>query len=204
MKFPKEDLPLIRTALALLASSLILGSAGIAGSIYLKELMLRGKNDDQNLLADTRTKLALVREEEQQIRLYHTKYLKLEEQGILAKENRLEWTEKLGQIRENRQIFEIDYQLDAQQAVQVDPALPQGSLALYGSTIKLGFSLLHEADLLNALEDIRKKNRGISLVRECTLSRIEKGAATTVSPWLKADCTVSWLSLRPKIGGTTP
>lgn len=204
MKFSKKDLPLIRTALVLLAASLILGSAGIAGSLYLKELMQRGKNDDQNLLADTRTKLALVREEEQQIRLYHAKYLKLEEQGILAKENRLEWTEKLGQIRENRQIFEIDYQLDAQQAVPVDPALPQGSLALYGSTIKLGFSLLHEADLFNALEDIRKKNRGISLVRECTLRRIEKGAATAVSPRLKADCTVNWLSLQPKIGGTAP
>lgn len=204
MKFSKKDLPLIRTALVLLAASLILGSAGIAGSLYLKELMQRGKNDDQNLLTDTRTKLALVREEEQQIRLYHAKYLKLEEQGILAKENRLEWTEKLGQIRESRQIFEIDYQLDAQQAVPVDPALPQGSLALYGSTIKLGFSLLHEADLFNALEDIRKKNRGISLVRECTLSRIEKGAATTVSPRLKADCTLNWLSLRPKIGGTAP
>ncbi len=203
MKFPKEDLPLIRSALILLAASLILGGVGVAGSIYLKELMQRNRDDDQRRLADTRAKLTLVRDEEQQIRLYHAKYLKLAEQGIIGKESRLEWIENINDIKEKRHLYEIEYQLDAQQEVQTDASLPQGKLALYGSTVKLGFTLLHEADLFNALGDLREKNRGISLVRECTLSRIEKGATSSVRPHLKAECTLAWLSLKHKPSGET-
>lgn len=201
MKFPKEDFPLIRNALILLAAAIALSIAGIAGSIYLRDLMQKDKIADQKQLADARSKLERVREEEQRIRLYHTKYLKLAEQGIIDKENRLEWIENYGQVMESRKLFGLDYQIDAQQPIPTDSAIPPGNLGLYGSRVKLGLSLLHEEDLFNALNDIREKNRGLSLIRECTLTRIEKDSATIVSPRLKAECTLAWLSLKPKTGG---
>jgi hypothetical protein len=204
MKFPKEDFPLIRTAVILLAMVIILSIAGIAGSIYAKDLMQKNKNDNQRQLADTRTKLNLVREEEQQIRLYHAKYLKLIEEGMLAKEDRLAWIENLGAVHKNRKLFGLNFQIEAQQPVQADAALPQGNLALYGSTMKLTFSLLHEGDLFNALNDIRDWNRGFSLLRECTLTRTGKDTDMSVSPHLKAECTLAWLSLKSQAGTETP
>ena len=201
MKFPKEDFPLIRTAVILLVTAIALSIAGIGGSIYLAELMQKSKNDDQKRLADIRTKLDMVREEEQQILLYHAKYLKLLDEGILGKEDRLEWIENFAAVKANRKLFGLDYQIDAQQPVQVAAALTQGDLAPYGSTMKLSFSLLHEEDLFGALNDLRGKNKGLSLLRECTITRADKDSGSVVSPHLKADCTLAWLSFKPKGGG---
>lgn len=200
MKIPKEDFHLIRTAAILLAASIVLGSLGIVGSIYLKEMMQRDKIADQKRLADTRNKLELVREEEQRIRLFHKKFLKLKEQGILERENRLAWIESLAQIKENRRLFGLDYEMEVQQPVQADAALAHGNLALYGSTVKLGFSLLHEEDLFHALGDFREKNRGLSLMRKCSLTRLDQDSGSAVSPGLEAECTLVWLSLKPKVG----
>jgi len=199
MKFPKEDFPLIRTAVILLATAIILSATGITGSIYIRDLMQKNKSDDQQKLAEARTRLEQAHIEEQEIRLYHAKYLGLMEQGILGKEDRLEWIEHLGQIKENRKLFGLDYQIDAQQAVQTDPAIPQGNFALYGSTMKFGFSLLHEGDLLNTLHDLKKNTKQIGLLRECTLIRTSgNDPSIAVSPHLKAECTLAWLSLKPK------
>jgi hypothetical protein len=201
MKFPKGDFPLIRTAVILLVTAIALSTAGIGGSMYLAESMQKGKSDDQKRLADTRAKLNLVREEEQQVRLYHAKYLELIKQGLLDKENRLEWIESFAAAKENRKLFGLDYQIDAQQPVQADAALAQGNLALYGSTMKLVFSLLHEEDLFNALNDLTRKNKGLSLLRECTVTRAEKDSGIGVSPHLKAECTLVVLTLKSKGGG---
>lgn len=198
MKFPKEDFPLIRTAVILLATSIILSVIGIAGSIYMKNLMQQDKNNDQQQLAEANAQFEQAHVEEQEIRLYHAKYLKLMEQGILGEENRLQWLESIGQIKTNRKLFEFDYKIDAQQTVQADPAIPQGNFALYSSTMKLGFSLLHEEDLLNALHDLKKNTKQIGLLRECTITRSEKDSGPIVSPRMKADCTLAWLSLKPK------
>lgn len=202
MKFPKEDFPLIRTAVILLVAAIVLSIAAIAGSIYAKELMQKSKNDDLSQLEDTRAKLSQVREEEQQIRLYRAKYLKLMDEGMFGKEDRLQWIENIVQVKESRKLFGLDYQIEAQQAVQVDAALNQGNLALYGSTMKLGFSLLHEEDLFNALNDLRSNSKGLGQLRACTLTRTDtrtdKAAGSFVSPHLKAECTLAWLSLKPK------
>jgi len=198
MKFPKEDFPLIRNALILLAAAIVLSISGIAGSAYLRELMQKNKIADQKQLTEARSRLEQVREEEQQIRLYHAKYLKLAKQGILDQENRLEWIENFGQALEKHQLFALDYQIDTQQPIQTDATLASGNLALYGSTVKLSFSLLHEEDLFNTLNDLRERNRGFSLLRECTLTRTEKNPSPLVSPRLKAECTLLWLLLKPK------
>lgn len=202
MKFPKEDFPLIRNAVILLVVTVALSVAGIAGSIYAKESLQKSKNNDLSQLEDTRAKLGQVREEEQQIHRYHAKYLKLLDEGIFGKEDRLQWIENILQIKENRKLFGLDYQIEAQQAAQVDAALNQGDLALYGSTMKLGFSLLHEEDLFNALNDLRGKSKGLGLLRECTLTRTDaradKGDGIVVRPHLKSECILVWLSLKPK------
>ncbi len=199
MKFPKEDFPLIRTAVILLATAVFLSVLGIAGSVYIENLMQKNKAEDQQRLEQSRVQLDQVRVEEEEIRLYHDKYLKLLDQGIFDKEDRLYWIEHINQIKENRKLFELDYRIGAQQAIQADPGIPPGNFTLYGSTLNLGFTLLHEEDLLNALNDFKKNTKRIGLLRECSLTRTSESAASNaIAPHLKAECTLVWLSLKPK------
>jgi hypothetical protein len=200
MKFPKEDFPLIRTAVILLASTILLAAAAIAGSIYLKDVMRKSLNADRKQLVDVQNRFAQLNQEKEEIHLYHTRYEELIRQGVTDKENRLAWIENLAATKERHQIFELDYQISPRQPVQPDPALLQGSLALYGSSMKLGFSLLHEGDLFNALDDIRRSNRGLSLLRECILTRTAPADTPPVRPRLQAECTLLWLSLSPRNG----
>ena len=196
MKFPRDDFPLIRTAVILLASAIVLCVASIAGSMYLKDLMQQNRLGDQKRLTETRDKLNRVREEEQQIRLYHAKYQELLDQGIIGKEKRLDWIENIARIKTGRKLFEFDYQIAAQQAVQTDAALSQGEFSLYGSTMKFSLAVLHEQDWLNTLNDL--KQTSFSLLRDCTVSR--SGSDNETGPKLKAECTLVWLTLKPKNG----
>lgn len=224
MKFPSQDFPLIRTAVILLASSAFLGAASIAGSFYLKDLMRQHRQDDQRRLAETRTKLERVREEEQQIRLYQAKYQGLLEQGVIGKENRLSLIESIARIKVERKLFEFSYQIAAQQPVQTDVAFSQSEFGLHGSRMKLSLAVLHEEDWLNTLNDLKEKNTGVrggaptrgaptdlkekntgvSLLRECTVTRNGDAANNSISPKLNAECAMIWLSLRPKSGAELP
>lgn len=208
MKFPKEDFPLIRTAVILLASTVVLGVASIAGSNYLNGLMRHNKFADQKRLTEIRAKLERVREEEQQIRRYHAKYQELAAQGIIGGENRLALIENIARIKEQRKLFGFDYQIAAQQPVQTHAALSQGEseseFGLYGSQMKFSLAVLHEEDWLTALDDLKEYNSGVSLLRECTVTRTGKDDANIASPKLKAECLMIWLSLKPKSGVEPP
>lgn len=198
MKFPREDFPLIRTAVVLLAITVVLGAASVAGSIYLQDLMRQNKLADQKRLAEIRVKLDRVREEEQQIRRYHAKYQELIEQGIVGGEKRLDWIENITRIKVERKLFEFGYQIAAQQPMQTDAALARGELGLYGSLMKLNLAVLHEGDWLNALNDLKQKSGGVSLLRECTVARAGGDSNMVAAPKLEAECAMVWLSLKPK------
>lgn len=201
MKFPKEDFPLIRTAVILLALAVVLSAASIAGSDYLKNMMHQSRLDDQKRLAEARTKLDRVHEEEQQIRLYHAKYQQLIKQGFVGKERRLDWIENIARIKADRKLFEFDYQIAAQQPVQTEDTFSQGEFTLYGSTMKFSLAVLHEQDWLDTLNDLKETDSGVSLLRECTVSRSGNDSSNDVSPKLKAECAMVWLTLKPKNDG---
>lgn len=196
MKFPSQDFPLIRTAVILLLASVVLGAVSIVGSLYLKDLMRQHKLDDEKRMVETRTKLEQVREEERKILLYQAQYQKLIKQSIIGKENRLALIESIERIKTERKLFEFGYQIAAQQPVQTDVAFAQSEFGLHGSPMKLSFAVLHEEDWLNALDDLKEKNTGVNLLRECTVTRNDPVYAA--GPKLKAECAMIWLSLRQK------
>ena len=198
MKFPRRDFSLIRTAVLLLMTAVVVSVASVAGSLYLKTRMHQNKLDDQKRLIETRTKLDRVREEERQIRRYHAKYQELIKQEVVGNENRLSLLESIARIKTERKLFEFSYQIAAQQPVQPDAALPQGELNLYASPMKFGLAVLHEEDWLDTLNDIKKKNAGVSLLRECKISRNSSSANNVPGSKLKAECLMIWFSLRPK------
>ena len=141
-----------------------------------------------------------MREEEQQIRLYHAKYQGLIKQGVVGRENRLALIESIARIKTERKLFEFAYQISPQQPIQSDAALAQGEFSLHGSPMKFSLAVLHEEDWLNTLDDLKEKNTGVGLLRECTVTRNGDGANIAVGAKLTAECAMTWLSLRLKNG----
>jgi len=196
MKFPRQDFPLIRTVVILLLTSVVLVGVSIAGSLYLKDLMRQHKQDNHMRMIDARTKLERVREEERKILLYQAQYQQLIKQNIIGKENRLALIENIERIKTERNLFEFSYQIAAQQPVQTDVMFAQSEFGLHGSPMKLSFAVQHEEDWLNALDDLNET--GVNLLHECTVTRNDPVYAAV--PKLKAECTMTWLSLRQKNG----
>ena len=51
------------------------------------------------------------------------------------------------------------------------------------------------------VEDLVRMDKGFNPANRCSLSRLEPGAADTVSPRVEADCSLEWISLKDKRGG---
>ena len=76
-----------------------------------------------------------------------------------------------------------------------------GDLELRGSKMKLQMDLLHEGDLLNFLNDLKRK--GFYTVQECKVKRAGAESESAHLP-LAAECFIYWLTLGERVGSPEP
>jgi hypothetical protein len=190
--FMKNDFPLIRKALIVLVISLLSGAALVgAGRAFLAKQQ-DGMNQAQAQRGDALSKRRQAETDKQEIHDYQPKFVTLRERGFVGEERRLDWIEHIKHIRESRKLLPITYEISAQQVFQVDPEVPIGDLELRGSKMKLRMDLLHEGDLLNFLDDLKRK--GFYTVQECTIKRAGTEPESAHLP-LVTECAVYWLTL---------
>ena len=195
--FIKDDFPLLRKALIVLIASLLLSAALVVAG---RAILLRQQDDMTQAQAqrnNANSKLHQAENDKQEIHDYQPKFLTLRERGFVGEERRLDWIEHIKQIRENRKLLPITYEISAQQVFQVDPEVTLGNLELRGSKMKLQMELLHEEDLLNFLDDLKRK--GFYTVQECKVKRAGMEPESTHLP-LAAECVISWLTLGERVG----
>lgn len=191
--FLKDDLPLIRRALIILAASSLFAASLISTSRTFMSQSRVAMGQAQAQRNDISNKRRQAEIDKQEILDYQAKYIQLRERGFLGEEKRLDWTEYIRQIRENRKLLPISYEISAQQPFQLDAGVSPGTMELRGSKIKLRMDLLHEGDLLNFLEDLSRK--GFYTARACTIKRIGAVTVGTESPRLAAECILYLLTL---------
>lgn len=192
----RQDLPLIRGALMLLATALVVGAAVVWGSGRFETRMQDRLQQTQSRLSTSRAQLQQVHQEEEDIRRYLTRYRELVARGLIGEEKRLEWMESVARIKRERKLFEISYEMGAQQPVAIDPSLAAGDIQLLASRIKVRFGLLHEGDLINFLNDLEKQGTGLYVVQQCLISRTAAAPPDALQPSLDAACTLAWLTLK--------
>ncbi len=190
--FMKDDFPLIRKAVIVLVASLLSSAAlvGAGRAILIKPQ--EAMNQVQAQRGDAIGKLRQAENDKREIQDYQPKYLRLREQGFVGEEKRLDWMEQIKSIRENRKLLPITYEISAQQAFQIDPEVSTGDLELRGSKMKLQMELLHEGDLLNFLDDLKRK--GFYTAQECKIKRAGAEPESAHLP-LAAECAIYWLTL---------
>ena len=196
MMLSRQDLPLIRGTLLLLAAVVALGAAAVWGSGHFEKRMQDRLQETQNTLSATRNQFQQVRQEQEDIRRYQARYQELVAMGLIGEEKRLEWMESIARIRRERKLFEISYEIAPQQPIATDPSLPTGDFQLLGSRITVRFGLLHEGDLVNFLEDLGKQGTGLYVVQQCLISRAAAAPPEALQPSLDAACTLTWLTLK--------
>lgn len=203
MKFSREDFQHIRWSLVTLVVFVLLGAAIVAGAIYADKLAHADARKAEAERNDVRGKLSRAREEEQEIRAKIGRYQEIVERGYITPEQRLDWIERIDQVRAKRKLIDVQYELSPQKPVE--PALlPEGATGggyeYLSSSMKLRMQLLHEDDLLGFLTDLRAKVRALLIVRSCDVERVVAPASgeRTTRAQLKADCDIEWVTLREK------
>jgi hypothetical protein len=119
----------------------------------------------------------------------------LQERGIIGEEQRLEWVELLKDIRDQRRLIDLRYDLAPQRLLDGGPP---GDFAFYASTMKLEVKLLHEEDLTRLLGDLQLQAKALIRVNRCRVERLPPSVDERAGRHanLVADCEIDWLTVR--------
>lgn len=117
--------------------------------------------------------------------------------GFIGEERRQQWLERLRQVREQYDLFNIDYDIGKQQVYQPGFIKKIEYQGLYRSVMTLKLGLLHEGDLLHLLAGLRQ-NTSPFIVRECEVLRVADTQIklNTLHENLKAQCEIDWLTFK--------
>jgi len=201
MMLERPDLKRLR---APFVAALLLAGLGAAALVFTENNLaeaeqLRKAGHDRFVAA--RAQLAKVSEEEQEIRNNLVQFKQISDRGMTGTEKRLEWIETLAAIQKKRRLFQVQYNLDPQRAVDY-PGVVQtqkgGGGTFMASRVKLELQLLHEEDLLNFFADLRAAGESFASLRSCSISRAE-GVGTGGGPLrarLRASCVIDMITLK--------
>lgn len=202
MSFTGADLLRLRWPLLLLVALVALGGGGAYFAKRQAEEADKAYKAMRSQRQEIQNKLARANDEAADIRARIGIYRALVDRGLIGLERRLEWVERIAQIKASRRLIDIQYELAPQRPVDA-AVLPGGALAggyeFLTSTMTLQMQLLHEDDLLGFIGDLAGSVQAFLHVRGCRIERIPRGGQERgPSAQLKAECTIDWITLREK------
>jgi hypothetical protein len=199
MNITRDDLKRLRMPIAAAIALLAVGAACLIASGYFLDATKATQDATRRSRVAAQERVARVSEEERGIRDDLVYYEQMRQHGIVGEQSRLDWIESIAKIKNDRKLFEIRYNFEAQRPVDYPGLVATGGAEFVVSRLKLDMLLLHEGDLLNFLADLQASIKAHVSVRNCTVTRIVRGtapSATSLQPRLRAECQVDLISLR--------
>jgi len=185
-----------------LAVAIGLVAAGIAVVVATNHYLDRARLQHRIALTDRQAiqnKLSRATDEEREIREKLVDYRRLLARGVIGDEQRLDWVEAIGQIKTDRKLFEIKYQIEPQRTLELPGLTPGADVEFRVSPLKVEMQLLHEGDLFVFLDDLRRNLKSHVMVRECSMQRLDRSTVEKgVVPRLRAACTIDLVTIRDK------
>lgn len=206
MNITRDDLKRLRAPLAIGAVLTALGVAALVASQSYLDSQRRARDASRASRVAAQERVLRVSEEEREIRDNLVDYERMREHGMMSDQNRIEWIESIARIKNNRKLFEIRYRIEAQRPLDYPGIVATGGAELVVSRMKLEMLLLHEDDLLNFLADLQASKKAFVSVRQCMVTRVERGAGqgTALQPRLQAECQLDLISVRGLRPGEKP
>jgi hypothetical protein len=201
MKLDAKDFKRLQWAIAFLVIMALIGGGSLWTTHQLKKNSEKTFKEVTAARRDMQAKLARASDEQQELRDKIDRFQQLKAKGYIGAERRLDWIEAIARIKTARRILKLEYELSPQR--QVDSTLlPGGASAggfeLMASQMRLQLELLHEAELLAFLAELRDTVQALVKVRSCTIERIATGNTIRSGnlAQLKADCVLEWITLK--------
>jgi hypothetical protein len=200
MTFDRSDFSRIQLSLA---AAIVMIAVG-AGLVWLAENQIhaakQAKANAASQLIGFQSKLRQASAEENEIKQKSALYSNLRARGIIGEEQRLDWVELIKEIKESRKLLDLQYEFAPQQSLE-RAALP--GFSFKSSSMRMQMKLLHEGDLLNFINDLRKHARAYVRVRNCNVTRIPRAAAPAGdAALLNAECQLDWITILPAKGAS--
>ena len=197
MKLGASDLKRLRLPMAACLALALAGAACyFAADDYLQETKkLAATTSAQR--AEVQARLASANEEEREIEANLQQYQALAARGIIGEEKRLDWIDTITAIKNERRLFNINYSIESQRALDYPGFGAGGGVNFVASRVKMDIQLLHEEDLLNFIDDLTKRGKSYLSARSCDVQRAERGSGgTTLASRLQAACVFDLITIR--------
>lgn len=186
---------MLRHARRNLALLLLLGIAGAAAVAVTANRLKNARLENVAAQADLRAsaaRLAHARDERQdRLRQLET-YRAMRDLGYVGEERPTRWIERIRAAGERHGLFEVRPSFSGMRVI----AGKSGSeTVVRGMTLRM--QLLHENDLLDFLDDLRRSAPAHLRLRRCDVVRLDAGGeAEAALAQLGAECSVEWITWR--------
>jgi hypothetical protein len=198
MKITQADLPKIQHSLIAAVLMIVLGASAVLYALERAHAAQIAQSVADKAFKEFDGKLKQVRTEENDIKLKAALFKQLQARGAIGEERRLDWSELLNGIREQRHLIGLEYEIAAQRPLDAHSSKDFG---FYASTMQLHVKLLHEEDLTRLFFDLRSQAQALIQIKSCKLSRLVNGATERAARQanLLADCEIDWITLREAV-----
>lgn len=195
MKFARADFRKLQPSTFVAVLMFAVGAAAVYVSYNAGQTAEKARQVVSAQRQEADLKLQQVRDEESEVKQKSIVFKQLQERGIIGEEQRLEWVELLKDIRDQRRLIDLSYDISPQRLLDGGPV---GDFAFHASSMKLELKLLHEEDLTRLLRDLQQQAKALIRVNSCKVERLPPTADERADSRanLLADCEIDWLTLR--------
>ena len=197
MKREDIDWSILVGALVTLGVSLVASALIVGGSFYFEKKMELEFNRNNAAFQDISRRYLSVDEEEKLIKKFYPRFVELYNDGVIGREQRLNWLEMLRAVGEHKRLPGLNYEIKSQSVYSPQFPAVLGRYQLYSSDMSLNMQLLHEVDLLDVLEFMDKNAQGLYSVSECRFSRA--GQEITMNAHIGnivTRCDLNWFTIK--------
>jgi hypothetical protein len=153
---------------------------------------------EESALREARSRYQKSGEERDTIVRYLPEYRRLQSEGFVGFEARVNWVDGLRIANSEADLYGVDYELGPQTPLRESATAGSPQLPIQHSVMKINFKTLHEEDLMRFFAGLRRQKIGLFALNSCSLERAATG--TTVQqnvPNLRANCELSWITMNP-------
>ena len=211
----KELLVKLRWAIAF---AFALSAIGVAAAMYCREQVNEARAvvaQSQAASREVQARLDTVHLERQEISDFLPRYNALRASGALGEERRLDWIERLADLRDSLKLPRLTYTISPRQPYTLLPEAGP-TLGFAASRMKLELGLVHEGDLVALINRLGEPRMGVFEIQHCNLRRPVRSGLPEASRNslhdpkdgnLIGECNVDWITLVAKAtadAGTAP
>lgn len=189
----REEFAYLRRALLSFVAALLVGGMAVGISSWMLGQREQALEETRRRHNEALARLQSAEKELDEIRRFQPRYLQLQAAGIVGSENRLAWVEAINHSQQQHKLLSVEYEIEPQQLVNLSAPIALGDYQLRASRMMLRTGLMHDMDLFNLLDDLA--HAGLYTVQDCRMRRLEAAADAGLSPRIKADCTLVWVTL---------